>query len=122
MKKLLFILLLISSASFADWGDVYYCQMNTSVSIDVDGTVRKHKLEKFQFKLDETKKSMVFGKSDYFGNTEILLDLDMSYPSNEIWIGTNPFYTLGFKGGEFMYSAIVMNLGIDSVVADCDKF
>ena len=42
------------------------------------------------------------------------LDLDMSYPSNEIWTGSNPFYTLGFKEGEFMYSAIVMNLGIDS--------
>ena len=63
VERLLPALLLISPVSFADWGDVYYCQMTSAVVIKADGTHSEYKLEKFQFKLDEAKKSMIFGKA-----------------------------------------------------------
>ena len=37
MKNLLLALLLISPASFADWGDVYYCQMTTHSEVTFEG-------------------------------------------------------------------------------------
>jgi hypothetical protein len=65
MKKLLIILLLISPFSFADWGDVYYCEMTTNSLTILEGERTDYQLEKFQFKLDKTKNAMVFGKGGY---------------------------------------------------------
>ena len=70
MKKLLITLLLISPFSFADWGDVYYCQMTNSSGITLEGEKENYKLEKFQFKLDKTKNVMMFGSSGYFTDVE----------------------------------------------------
>jgi len=41
IKSLLLALLLISPASFADWGDVYYCQMTSFHYTPLDGKVRE---------------------------------------------------------------------------------
>mgnify|MGYP000170880605 CR=1 FL=1 len=67
MKKLLIILLLISPFSFADWGDVYYCQMTSYLAVSPDGRVEELLevvTKRFQFKLDETEQAVVFGKKD----------------------------------------------------------
>ena len=56
----------LSPFSFADWGDVYYCQMTSFVGTDAEGTVTKYKLEKFQFKLDKSQQAAVYGNSGYF--------------------------------------------------------
>jgi hypothetical protein len=53
MKKLLITLLLISPFSFADWGDVYYCQMTNFVNINEEGKTGSYPLERFKFTLDD---------------------------------------------------------------------
>ena len=94
MKKLLITLLLISPFSFADWGDVYYCQMTGHITLDNEGAIKNWNLEKFQFKLDKAKESFVFGdsSSDYLPKyifVDDLSKLDLSY-----FIGFS-----GFSGG-----------------------
>ena len=68
MKKLLITLLLISPFSFADWGDVYYCQETSFVATGVSGEVIEGELGKFKFKLDQTKNAMMFGSSGYLAD------------------------------------------------------
>tara|TARA_B110000091_G_C13678492_1_gene416854 strand:- start:449 stop:742 length:294 start_codon:yes stop_codon:yes gene_type:complete len=83
IKNLLLALLLISPTSFADWGDVYYCQMTTFSSTTIKGKRTDNTLEKFQFKLDKTKNSMVFGSSGYFKDSETKLIPKMHWPNIE---------------------------------------
>ena len=56
MKKLLITLMLISPTSFADWGDVYYCQMTAFFEVTGKGEQHLRPLEKFKFTLDNTEK------------------------------------------------------------------
>ena len=121
LKKLLLALLLISPVSFADWGDVYYCQMTSLVSTDADGIVTQYKLQKCQVKLDEAKKSMVFGTSGYFKNSEKPLVLGSSFPNIETWRTSDSYSTLRFKDGKFFYASVITG-DISSISADCDKF
>lgn len=65
MKILLIILMMISSFSFADWGDIYYCQMVTHSTVTLEGKRTDYMLEKFQFKLVQTKKAIMFRSSGY---------------------------------------------------------
>ena len=121
MKKLLITLILVSPLSFADWGDVYYCQMTSLVDTFIDGTVKQYKLQKFQFKLDEEKKSMVFGQSGYFINSvKPLLDDGSAFPSQESWWAGDRFSTLTYRKGKFLYAAIGDD--VTSISANCDKF
>jgi len=122
MKKLLLALVLLSPFSFADWGDVYYCQMTSFVSIESDGTVQQYKLGKFQFKLDEDKKAMVFGKDGYFADSKQPLDLSRSWPRVEKWWATDKYSILYFTEGKLFYANNSGSLGIKSLVADCDRF
>jgi len=121
MKKLLITLLLISPFSFADWGDVYYCQMTTHSEVTLEGKDKDYILEKFQFKLDETKNAMVFGKGGVFNNMEIKLDERLSIPSNEKWRADNSISKLYFKDGKFLF-AVVTHEFASYISADCDKF
>jgi hypothetical protein len=122
MKKLLITLMLISPFSFADWGDVYYCQMTSLSDVDADGKRTDYKLEKFQFKLDEAKKSMVFGNSGYFKDQKLKLDDYWSlYQPERRWKATWQNYTLKFIDGKFILSSVFYG-SISSVTADCDKF
>jgi len=50
----------------ADWGDVYYCQMTNFSKFTLEGEMKKYKLEKFQFKLDQTKNAVVFRNTSFF--------------------------------------------------------
>jgi hypothetical protein len=122
VKRLLLTLLLISPASFADWGDVYYCQMTSSAYTDLDGSVSAdHELERFQFKLDKTQKAMIFGSGSWFqGEVQVLIS-GLDAPSAEHWFAESLQSKSYFLNGKFIY-ALVGNGGITSISADCDKF
>lgn len=121
MKKLLITLLLASPFSFADWGDVYYCQMTNNSGITVKGEKENYILEKFTFKLDEPKQSVVFGKGGYFKGWEVELEEEFSWPSQEVWYAGNYWSTAYLAKGKFLYvrTGVAGNV---SLSADCDKF
>ena len=121
MKKLLITLMLISSFSFADWGDVYYCKMTTNSVTSLEGKRKNYKLEKFQFKIDKTKKAMVFGKSGKFKDVVMELKEGESVPSQEFWLADRLFSESILYKGKFLYSSIGITRGIASISADCDK-
>ena len=121
MKKLLITLLLISPFSFADWGDVYYCQETTHSTTSLEGKRTDYRLEKFQFKLDKNKNAMVFGKSGFLGELVEKLQRSDSYPSQEYWWTETEYTKSFFFKGKFVL-ANLGNHGITSISADCDKF
>ena len=121
MKKLLITLILISPFSFADWGDVYYCQMTNLSNTTLEGERTDYLLQKFTFKLDKTKNAMVFGKGGYFNNDEELeLREGLSWPSMEVWYAKDKYSVSYFKEGKLLFT--IVTLGITSISADCDKF
>ena len=121
MKKLLITLLIISPFSFADWGDVYYCQMTTLSETTLEGKRTDYILEKFQFKLDKTKNAMVFGQEGFFSSQEMELREGSNWPSLEAWYADSRYSMLYFDEGKFLYSNTGFS-GSKSTSADCDKF
>jgi hypothetical protein len=121
MKKLLITLLLVSPFSFADWGDVYYCQMTTLSTTTLEGKRTDYNLQKFQFKLDETRRAMVFGNSGYFEDFVIGLVDGKHWPAQEFWWGDTEYSVSFFEKGRFLFSS-VGGEGSTSISADCDKF
>ena len=121
MKKLLITLLLISPLSFADWGDVYYCQMTENLEVSLEGKRKEYILGKFQFKLDKTKNAMVFGKSGFFNDSVMELREGFTFPSQESWFAGDRFSTFYFEEGKFLYS-FTGSQGLSAISADCDKF
>ena len=121
MKGIALALVLISPFSFADWGDVYYCQMTTWSETTLEGKRTDYTLEKFQFKLDKTKNAMAFGKGGYFNTIEYELVKGDSVPSLEMWYARPNSNTLYFYEGKFLYSHAGL-IRITSISADCDKF
>ena len=121
MKKLLITLLLISPFSFADWGDVYYCQMTTLSETTLEGKRTDYILEKFQFKLDKTKNAMVFGEAGYFAGVELELREEMNWPPKEEWYAAIRYGMAYFNEGKFPY-VMADSSGSVSLSADCDKF
>ena len=121
MKRIVLALMLISPFSFADWGDVYYCQMTTHSKASLEGKRTDHELQKFQFKLDKTKNAMVFGKSGIFKNTVMELREGFTFPSQEVWFADGEFTNVFFQKGKFLYSN-TNHLGLSAISADCDKF
>ncbi|MDB0064735.1 hypothetical protein N9E93_00520 [Oceanospirillaceae bacterium] len=114
-------MLLGSEMAAADWGDVYYCQMTNNIEITLEGEMKNYKLEKFQFKLDQTKNAMVFGSTGMFQGEVIELTTGRNWPRQEKWNANDAYSTAYFGEGKFVY-AIPGSLGISSVSADCDKF
>ena len=127
MKKLVITLMLVSPFSFADWGDVYYCQMTTHSTTTLEGVRTDRKPKKFQFKLDKTKKAMVFDQGGAFktyqGEGVLKTRKGAAWPSKESWYadGMLNFVSSYFDRGKFLYS-ITSSVGITSISADCDKF
>ena len=115
-------MLLSSGAANADWGDVYYCQMTNFVDIKLEGEKKNYKLEKFQFKLDQTTKSMVFGSSGYYKNSVSKLKEGHFWPDQESWYAYSDFSSTYFDEGKFLDSQIGGASGLVSISADCDKF
>ena len=121
MKKLLITLLLISPFSFADWGDVYYCQMTYYSSVTKDGKATNNKLKKFKFTMDESKQAVVFGSDSYFSGVSmnILVDWSLS-PSGEVWQSNLGYIKIRYEKGKFLF--VMIDKDIDAITADCDKF
>ena len=124
IKKLIagsmFSMLLVSEMAAADWGDVYYCQMTNHIEITLEGEEKRWKLEKFQFKLDQTKNAMVFGSTGFFADQVIELAIGLDRPSQEMWYADDLFSMTLFEKGKLLYSGTV--LGATVMSADCDKF
>jgi len=59
MKKLFFPTLIISSASFSDWGDSYFCEMIHHTTVNQSGEIKYRNLENFAFTLRKADKKMV---------------------------------------------------------------
>jgi|TARA_B110000114_G_scaffold92264_1_gene97341 hypothetical protein len=122
MKKLLIILLLISPFSFADWGDVYYCEMTTNSLTILEGERTDYQLEKFQFKLDKTKNAMVFGKGGYMNG--VVAELNKNWRAMvtmEVWRANDGGSMSFFSEGKFLHVRTGPS-GSTSISADCDKF
>ena len=121
MKRLLITLLLISPFSFADWGDVYYCQMTSHSKVSLEGKMTGYTLEKFQFKLDKTKNAMVFGQKGMFVGTVMELREGHNWPSQEVWYADGQASISHFDEGKYLFSMIAGD-DISAISADCDKF
>jgi hypothetical protein len=117
LKRLFLALLLISPVSFADWGDVYYCQMTTLSETTLEGKRTDYLLEKFTFKLDETKKAMVFGKGGYFADSE--KKIVWSEMGLDSWEAVSDTARLFFSSGRLVYAAVTLQ--VTSMTADCNK-
>ena len=120
MKKLLLALMFLSPASFADWGDVYYCQMTSYSHTETNGEIRTYSLERFTFKLDDTLGAMVYGGNSFLANTSDYVHLDVSKPSVETWQAGQRYSMTRFNNGSFQTS-LNSPLGITSISANCDK-
>ena len=98
-------MLLVSEMSVADWGDVYYCQMTNFLRISLEGKKINYKLEKFTFKLDQTKNAMVFGSTGSFADEVYELVTGMNWPSREAWYAKDYYSTTYFREGKFLYTS-----------------
>jgi len=125
IKKLvvgsMFSMLLGSEMAAADWDDVYYCQMTANLGITLEGERKNYKLQKFQFKLDQTKNAMVFGSTGYFQDTVIELAIGKNWPSQEMWYANDTYSILYFDDGKFLYT-VNGSTGLSAGSADCNKF
>jgi len=116
----LFSMLLVSEMAAADWGDVYYCQMTNFVDITLEGEKINYKLERFQFKLDQTKNAMVFGSTGYLKDSVYELVLS-DFASTEFWLANSRFSITYFENGKLVYTGN-NTLGAHVISAVCDKF
>ena len=116
----LFSMLLVSEMAAADWGDVYYCQMTNFVDITLEGEKINYKLERFQFKLDQTKNAMMFGSTGVFQNEVYKLVIGRNWPSQEAWYANDKYSTTYFREGKFLYTRNGLT-GANVVSADCEK-
>ena len=116
------LMLLSSGTANADWGDVYYCQMTNFNRISFEGeTLKKQKLEKFKFKLDQTKNAMVYGSTGYFEDTVQELTKGLNWPDIERWYSSDQYSVTHFSEGKFLYT-FNSSEGMVVFSADCDKF
>ena len=117
----MFSMLLVSEMAVAAWGDVYYCQMTNSFGLTLEGEKKNYKLEKFQFKLDQTKNAMVFGSKGYFTNNVLKLGNEWNFPNLGIWFANDEYSSAYFSQGKLSHTA--NRLGDVSIkTADCEKF
>ena len=119
IKRILLTLLLISPFSFADWGDIYYCEMTYFSQINKEGKQQDYIPQKFKFKLDKEQNAMKFGKSGYFDNYSI--SLDHFAPLYQSWTGRSDYALARFNKGKFLFSSVYVD-NVTTAIANCDKF
>jgi len=110
------LLLLGSGMAGAEWGDVYYCITKTADKTDFYGGKTKSELGNgFKFKLDKTRKRMVFGSGGFH-------EIDWSdTPIGESWVGKTNLSFFHFERGRFIYSFHRM-FDVEVSTGTCDKF
>jgi len=94
--------------------------MASQIGITLDGEMKNYILEKFTFKLDQTKNAMVFGSTGIFSNSMVELDTNGAWPSQESWYANDQFSMTYFDRGKLLYT--LNTLSITSASADCEKF
>lgn len=99
---------------------MYYCQITNFNQITLEGEMKNYELEKFQFKLNQTKSAMVFGSTGSFADEVHKLVTGWSFPSQESWVANDAYAMTNFREGKFFYT--LNTQGIISVSAICDKF
>ena len=114
-------MLLGSEMAAADWGDVYYCKMTNYVKIELDGEFKKYALDKFQLKIDQAKKSIVFGKGGFFSNSVKPLVEDRYWPKQDSWNAYSRYSALYLHEGKFLYLSTHTS-NSRAISANCDKF
>jgi len=120
MKRLLLTLLLISPASFADWGDTYFCTMTHYSYVTNEGKQTHWTLENFKFQMDSKKKAFVFtGSGRYFAELE--LPVDLFNPEQVRFEAKNDGSHFKLKGSKAIYTAMY-GPQATIIAADCDKF
>ena len=117
----MFSMLLVSEMAAANWDDVYYCQMTNLLQITLAGEKTNYKLEKFQFKLDQTKNAMAFGSTGYFKDVVLELVKGDNWPRLETWYANNKYSKGYFAEGNFLFTSNGHS-GVVAASADCDKF
>jgi len=129
MKKLLITLMIVSPFSFADWGDVYYCEETIRSSIARSGKQYQLSLRKFKFYLDKTKKAMVIGKRGSIPSEVYPLISNAYFPSQEYWFAstdlaesTRAGIAVSVFNKGYLALTFVAEDGIESVTADCERF
>ena len=128
MKELLLALLLISPASFADWGDVYYCQMITHELINDDGNTYEVELERFKFSMNKQSQSMVFGAEPLIWEKQVFPVASFKQSADGMLFETKPIIdsfsiksTFNYNKGK-LFGTAWLGDGLIAIVADCDKF
>ena len=111
------LLLLGSGVAGAEWGDVYYCVTKTADKTDFYGGKTKSDLGNgFKFKLDKTRKGMVFSDDDIHE-----IDWDDDTPIGESWVGKTNLSFFHFQRGLFI-SSFHSLFAVDVYTGTCDKF
>ena len=124
--NLLIFYFLLSTNSFADIGDVYYCS-STQVSSSNGLEIEQFKTMVFKFKLDEGK--VTFTNDDYFENSKPKA-VDTKFAGQEIFTGgVSGYEIISFRNGRLVFISnqnydedIKAELDITTIVAQCDKF
>ena len=94
--------------------------MTNFVEISLEGKQTSWKLEKFQFKLDQTKNAMVFGSTGYLRDEVYELVDIWNFHSQEKWYSNSMLSITNFDKGKLLYTS--NGNQIISISADCDKF
>lgn len=128
MKNLLLALLLISPVNFADWGDVYYCQMITHELINDDGNTYEVELERFKFSMNQQSQSMVFGSEPLIWEKQVFPVASFKQSADGMLFETNPRIgslsiksTFNYNKGK-LFGTAWLGDGLIAIVADCEKF
>jgi hypothetical protein len=121
MKLLLIVLMLLSTMSYADWGDTYFCTATHHSRVDLDGERTPFKLKDFTFHLSKEKNAMVFDSSEnFFQFTVIGLAELGSFPNLESWSAEDENSKVVFIEGKFAHS-FVGGSGVTVNTATCRK-
>jgi len=121
MKKLLITLLLISPFSFADWGDVYYCQMTSFIGVTAEGNQDKYQLENFKIHLDKERRAMVTRSSNYLLNNYVIPVTREGRGVDYPLIARDDGVNASLLQGKLFLTHLYSNTA-KIITADCDKF
>tara|TARA_B110001469_G_scaffold124683_1_gene138789 strand:- start:1886 stop:2173 length:288 start_codon:yes stop_codon:yes gene_type:complete len=95
--------------------------MTTNSQTTLEGERTDYQLKRFQFKLDKTKKAIVFGSSGFFDKFVLPLSSSQQWPSAKAWYAKDDHSMAYFDEGKFLYVTAGIS-GSTSISADCDKF
>ena len=123
IKNLLLALLLLSPTSFADWGDIYYCQMTHMSVISRTGEQESYKEQTFKFQVSKDEHALIFGKGGYFG--EVTAQLSSYFLKREVLgkslLASDDWSNYFMDEGKFSYTRVGPD-EVFAITADCDKF